>query len=73
MLHPLVTHATKRFIDNIPDIYKGSFNHALLEDQSHAHAITEALKNVAFKYVFCDKEVEARELNFLPRRGKLPI
>ena len=62
VLHPLATHATERFIANIEDIYTGSFNAALLEDKSVAHAISETLKNVAFKYVFCDKEVESREL-----------
>jgi dGTPase len=61
-LHPLAEHATKRFVSNINDIYAGSFNEALLEDESTAHAISETLKQVAFKYVFCDKEVESREL-----------
>jgi len=62
VLHPLAEHATKRFVSNINDIYAGSFNEALLEDKSTAHAISETLKQVAFKYVFCDKEVESREL-----------
>jgi dGTPase len=62
VIHPLATHATKRFISNIDDIYTGSFNAALLEDESIAHAISETLKKVAVKYVFCDKEVESREL-----------
>lgn len=61
-LHPLAVHATERFILNINDIYAGSFNAALLEDESIAHAISETLKQVALKYVFCDKEVESREL-----------
>lgn len=60
--HPLVSHAAKRFINNIEPIYEGSFNQALLEDKSHAHAITKAFKQVAKKYVFCDQEVETREL-----------
>lgn len=60
--HPLVNHAAQRFIDNIAAIYDGSFNHALLEDQSHAHAITAAFKQVALEHVFCHKEVETREL-----------
>ena len=62
VLHPLAVHATERFVSNISEIYAGSFNEALLEDKSIAHAISETLKRVAFKYVFCDKEVEAREL-----------
>ncbi len=62
ILHPLVQYAAERFINNIDAIYHGHLNEALLEDNSYAHAITKALKNVAFKYAFCDKEVEAREL-----------
>ncbi len=62
VLHPLVTHATDRFIANVDHVYQGDFNGALLEDHSHYHAITQTLKNVALKYVFCNKEVEAREL-----------
>lgn len=62
VLHPLVGHAVERFIVNIQQIYDGSFNHALLEDKSHAHALSEAFKRVALKYAFCNKEVEAREL-----------
>ncbi len=62
VLHPLVTHAVERFINNIDGIFHGSFNQALLEDRSTAHALSEAFKKVALKYAFCNKEVEAREL-----------
>lgn len=62
VIHPLVNHAVKRFIENIEDIYHGSFNAALLEDNSYAHAITATLKRVARKQVFCHREVEAMEL-----------
>ncbi|CAM4205042.1 dGTPase [Pseudoalteromonas byunsanensis] len=62
LVHPLVKHATARFVDNIQSIYNGSFNSALLEDDSYQFAITKALKNVAFKHVFCHKEVEQLEL-----------
>jgi len=62
VLHPLVQHAATRFIDNIEAVYEGSFNQALLEDKSHAHAVTKTLKAVAFNHVFNHKEVEAREL-----------
>ena len=61
-IHPLVGHAVTRFIDNIEDVYSGAFNCALLEDYSYQHALSQSFKNVAFKYVFCDKEVEEREL-----------
>ncbi|OHU84244.1 MULTISPECIES: dGTPase [Pseudoalteromonas] len=62
LVHPLVKHATVRFVDNLESIYNGNFNSALLEDRSYQFAITKALKNVAFKYVFCHKEVEQLEL-----------
>ncbi|MCF1438978.1 MAG: dGTPase, partial [Shewanella sp.] len=62
LIHPLVKHAAKRFIDNIQAVYQGNFNQALLEDNSHAHAITETLKQVALHHVFNHKEVERMEL-----------
>lgn len=62
VIHPLVKHAVERFIKNIDSIYVGSFNEALLEDNSYAHAITETLKEVARKFAFCHREVEAMEL-----------
>jgi len=62
LLHPLVNHAAKRFIENIEPIYHGDFNHALLEDRSYLHAATQALKQVALEHVFSHKEVEKLEL-----------
>lgn len=62
IIHPLVAHVVKRFIDNIDSVYHGSLNAALLEDQSYAHAITETLKCVARNQVFCHREVEVLEL-----------
>lgn len=62
VIHPLVNHAVTRFLTNIEAIYHGSFNEALLEDNSYAHAITETLKAVARKFAFCHREVEAMEL-----------
>jgi len=62
LLHPLVNHAAKRFIEHIEPIYHGDFNQALLEDNSHLHAITKTLKQVALKHVFSHKEVEKLEL-----------
>ena len=61
-VHPLVKHAVMRFTNNIEAMYTGAFNGALLEDKSHEHALSGAFKKVAFKYAFCDKEVEASEL-----------
>ncbi len=62
LLHPLVNHAAKRFIENIEPIYHGDFNQALLEDRSHLHAVTKTLKQVALEHVFSNKEVEKLEL-----------
>lgn len=62
LLHPLVNHAAKRFIEHIEPIYHGDFNQALLEDNSHLHAVTKTLKQVALKHVFSHKEVEKLEL-----------
>jgi len=60
--HPLVKHASKQFIDNIEGVFHGSFNNALLEDNSQYHAITETLKQIAIQQVFCHPEVEKLEL-----------
>lgn len=62
LIHPLVEHAATRFIENINKVYDGELYESLLEDDSPAHALTEALKKVARDYVFCDQEVEEREL-----------
>ena len=62
LIHPLVNHAAKRFIDNIDAVYHGSLNESLLEDGGYQHAITETLKQVAIKQVFCHREVEKLEL-----------
>lgn len=62
IVHPLVSHATARFIDNIDAVVAGNFNQALLEDKSYEHALSQTLKNVALHKVFCVKEVETIEL-----------
>lgn len=60
--HALVTHARFRFTYNIAEIFNGTFNQALLEDNSPAHGLTEAFKTVAFEKVFSHSEVELQEL-----------
>ncbi|WP_239032937.1 dGTPase [Pseudoalteromonas luteoviolacea] len=62
LIHPLVKHASNRFVENLEHIFEGCFNQALLEDHSHQHAITLTLKQVALKHVFCHPEVEELEL-----------
>lgn len=62
LAHPLVRHARDQFINNIEQVYQGSYNHALLEDNSCYHAITETLKHIAIKHIFNHREVEKLEL-----------
>jgi len=58
----LVPHAAIRFIDNLPAIFAGNFNQALLEDVSQANRLLKTYKSVAFKQVFNHHEVEELEL-----------
>lgn len=60
--HILTNHAVVRFVDNLAAIFNGSFNHALLEDDSPCHKLTEAFKRVAQDQVFNHPEVELQEL-----------
>ncbi|PKG47257.1 MULTISPECIES: dGTPase [Halomonadaceae] len=62
LIHSLVQHAAQRFIDNIEHIYTGDFDEALMEDNSPGSHAIEALKSVAIKKVFNNKEVETLEL-----------
>lgn len=57
-----VQHASDQFIEHIEAVYHGNYNQALIEDGSSTHALLETLKSVAFKYVFCAKEVQRQEL-----------
>lgn len=61
-LNKLVPYAAQRFIDNLPQIFDGSFNHALLEDASSFSQLLELYKNVAIKHVFSHPDVEQLEL-----------
>lgn len=62
LIHPLVEHAADNFIENIEQVYDGSFNSALLEDDSVYHHVIETFKQVAIKYIFSTNEVETKEL-----------
>ena len=46
----------------MPQIYEGSFNHALLEDASSFSQLLGVYKNVAVKHVFSHPDVEQLEL-----------
>lgn len=58
----LVTYAVKRFIDNLPAIFDGKFNHALLEDEGEEGRLLQIFKTVARQQVFNHSEVEQLEL-----------
>ncbi|GKX63022.1 deoxyguanosinetriphosphate triphosphohydrolase [Pragia fontium] len=58
----LVPRAALRFINNLPAIFDGSFNQALLEDGDEAFKLLSVFKDVALKYVFNHEEVEQLEL-----------
>jgi len=58
----LVPHASKRFIEHLPNIFHGEFNQALLEDGSPQNRLLKTFKQVAFKHVFNHHEVEQLEL-----------
>ncbi len=62
LIHPLVEHAARVFLDNAEAVCEGSLNRALLEDDSPCHAIVESLKRVAIDNVFSVSEVETLEL-----------
>lgn len=55
-------YSAQQFIKNLPEIYNGTFNSALLEDKSPEHSLLKVLKTVAFKHVFNHHEVEELEL-----------
>lgn len=58
----LVPKAAQRFIQNLPAIFAGNFNQALLEDGDEAFKLLSVYKDVALKYVFSHEEVEQLEL-----------
>lgn len=58
----LVAHAVKRFIENLPEIFSGCFNQALLEDETEQEKLLQIFKQVARKYVFRNTEIEQLEL-----------
>lgn len=61
-LNKLAPYAAQRFIDNLPTIYNGVFNHALLEDDSAFSRLLEIYKRVARRHVFSHPDVEQLEL-----------
>lgn len=62
MVHPLVQHAARQFIEHIEPVYHGTLDRALLEDASLENAIVQTFKDVAMEHVFCHREVETLQL-----------
>ena len=61
-LNKLVPYAARRFIENLPQIYSGNFNQALLEDDSDYSQLLGLYKSVAVREVFSHPDVEQLEL-----------
>ncbi len=62
MVHPLVQHAARQFIEHIEAVYHGTLDRALLEDASLENAIVQTFKDVATEHVFCHREVDTLQL-----------
>ncbi len=62
LIHHLVDHAAKRFIEHVDAVYHGSLNQALLEDGSVANQIVKTFKDVGYRHVFNHQEVQNLEL-----------
>lgn len=58
----LVAHASDQFIKFLPELYRGDFNGALLENGTQESCLLSIFKKVAFNYVFSQPEVEELEL-----------
>lgn len=61
-LNRLVPYAARRFIQNLPAVFDGSFNQALLEDESAFSRLLDVYKRVAVRHVFNHPDVEQLEL-----------
>ncbi|KAA8995504.1 dGTPase [Affinibrenneria salicis] len=61
-VNKLVPHAAQRFLHSLPAIFDGSFNQALLEDESAENKLLKTFKRVALQQVFNHHEVEQLEL-----------
>ncbi|QJR81693.1 dGTPase [Alteromonas pelagimontana] len=58
----LVSHAADTLFQHLPRILEGSYDKHVLEDDSAYGRLAKAMKDTAFKHVFCHPEVEANEL-----------
>lgn len=62
LIHPLVDHAANEFLANLNEVYHGSLNRALLENNSLFHNMIQCFKSVAIEHIFSSAEVENKEL-----------
>ncbi|MGM3175935.1 dGTPase [Dickeya lacustris] len=63
VVNTLVGYVTRRFIEHLPALYDGSFNHSLLEESKDDYGrLLKIFKDVARKFVFNHHEVEQLEL-----------
>lgn len=62
LIHPLVDHAARAFIEHRQSVRAGNLNRALLEDGSPCHSVIKTFKNVAMARIFTVPEVETLEL-----------
>ncbi|UYZ84494.1 dGTPase [Entomomonas sp. E2T0] len=62
LIQVLVKYAAKQFVNNIDQIYNGTLNKALMEMEGIESLLTQVLKKIAIKYVFCHHEVRTLEL-----------
>lgn len=58
----LVPHSAERFIENIHEIFKGTFNQALLAKNSAEVRLLEMFKKVGHRHVFNHESIENLEL-----------
>lgn len=62
LVHPLVNHVARQFIEHSGAILRGNLDRGLLEDGSVYEAIVATLKRVARERVFAHPEVQTLEL-----------
>ena len=58
----LVLHSANKYIENHNEIFNGTYDAALLEDNSKYHLAIKILKNVARKHVFNHPDIETLEI-----------
>lgn len=65
LIHPLVRHAARQFVEQLDAVHAGTLDRALLEDDSPACAVVQTFKTVGAEHVYCHREVETLQLRGL--------